>query len=106
MPNQNTHETYKNHDKTTEKEYLSHFGTASFFVPRKDANHLNAQDVVCNLVESAKDISVATWNCFEDGKDLTIKGEIVANLIFEIQTKLEMIEQLLPMAFSYQGGDE
>ena len=78
----------------------------TFFVPHKEANHLNAQDVVCTLVSSAKNISIATWNCFEDGKELTIKGEVVADLIYELQTKLEMIEQILPMAFEWQESEK
>lgn len=77
--------------------------TSEFFVPHKDANHLDAQDVIFDLVNSAKNMSIATWNCFEDGEKLVMKGEIVANLISEIQTKLEMIEKILPLAFE---GDE
>lgn len=64
-----------------------------------EANHLNAQDVAYELVASAKDISIATFQCFEGGNKLMIKAEIVANLIIEIQTKLEMIEAVLPLAF-------
>ena len=78
--------------------------TTAFFVPHEDSNHLNTQDVVQNLVSSAKNISIATYNCFEDGKELAIKGEIVAELIFELQTKLEMIEKILPMAFDSEGN--
>lgn len=77
--------------------------TSEFFVPHSEATHLNAQDVVHSLVGSAKDISIATFNCFDGGTKLVIKDEIVANLIYEIQTKLEMIEKLLPMAFEYEG---
>ena len=77
--------------------------TSEFFVPHKEANHLNAQDVVESLVSSAKDISIATFQCFEGGNKLMVRDEIVANLICEIQTKLEMIEKILPMAFEYEG---
>ena len=77
--------------------------TSEFFVPHSEATHLNAQDVVHSLVASAKDISIATFQCFEGGNKLMIKDEIVANLIYEIQTKLEMIEKILPMAFEYEG---
>lgn len=80
--------------------------TSEFFVPHKDANHLNAQDVIYDLVGRAKDISTATWNCFEDGETLTIKAEIVANLIFEVQTKLEMIEKILPLAFEGDSNEK
>jgi hypothetical protein len=77
--------------------------TSEFFIPHSEATHLNAQDVVHSLVASAKDISIATFQCFEGGNKLMIKDEIVANLIYEIQTKLEMIEKILPMAFEYEG---
>ena len=77
--------------------------TSDFFVPHSEANHLNAQDVIHSLVASAKDISIATFQCFDGSNKLMIKDEIVANLIYEIQTKLEMIEKLLPMAFEYEG---
>ena len=73
--------------------------TSAFFAPRAEANYLNAQDVAYELVASAKDISIATFQCFDDGNKLVIKAEIVANLIAEIQTKLEMIERILPLAF-------
>jgi hypothetical protein len=87
-----------------QKEYLSKLSTTTaFFVPHKDANHLNAQDVIYELVGSTKDISIATFQCFEGGNKLMIKDEIVANLIYEIQTKLEMIEKILPMAFQSEG---
>ena len=86
------------------KAYNSSLGsTSAFFAPHPEANHLNAQDVAFELVASAKDISIATFQCFEGGNRLMIKAEIVANLIIEIQTKLEMIEQILPLAF--QDGE-
>ena len=94
MPNSNQKPTPNN------KDYLPTLClTSEFFVPQKDANHLNAQDVLFDLVNSAKNISTATFNCFEDGRDLVINGEIVASLISDIQTKLEMIEKILPLAF-------
>ena len=77
--------------------------TSAFFAPHPEANHLNAQEVALELVASAKDISTATFQCFAGGNKLIIKDEIVANLIAEIQTKLEMIEKILPMAFD--SGD-
>lgn len=78
--------------------------TSAFFVPDTEANHLNAQDVAYELVASAKDISIATFQCFEGGNKLMINAEIVANLIIEIHTKLEMIEAILPMAFDGEEG--
>lgn len=73
--------------------------TSAFFAPHPEANHLNAQDVTYELVASAKDISIATFQCFDGGNKLIVKAEVVANLIAEIQTKLEMIERILPLAF-------
>lgn len=70
-----------------------------FYIAHPKANYSNAQDVVYSMVSSAKNISIATWNCFEDGRELTINGEVVADLIYELQTKLEMIEKILPLAF-------
>ncbi|MCU4495789.1 hypothetical protein KTI55_04310 [Acinetobacter ursingii] len=94
-------------NKSIQKTYDSSLcDMTAFYVPHKDANHLNAQDVIFNLVNSAKNISIASWNCFEDGEKLMIKDTVVAELIHEIQTKLEMIEQLLPMAFEYREGDQ
>ncbi|EPG6874687.1 hypothetical protein NLT33_001116 [Acinetobacter baumannii] len=82
------------------KAYNSSLGnTTAFFAPPPKANHLNAQDVAYELVASAKDISIATFQCFEGGNKLMLKAEIVANLIIEIHTKLEMIEKILPLAF-------
>lgn len=86
-----------NQIKKTYNPSLSY--TSAFFAPHLEANNLNAQDVAYELVTSAKDISIATFQCFDGGNKLMIKAEIVANLIAEIQTKLEMIEQILPLAF-------
>ena len=89
----------------SKKPYNSALGCIeSFYIPHPEANHLNAQDVAFELVASAKDISIATFQCFEGGNRLMIKAEIVANLIAEIQTKLEMIEAILPMAFDGEEG--
>lgn len=92
-------------NQTPKKPYSASLGlTSEFFIPHQDANYANAQDVIHFLVSSAKNISIASWNCFEDGERLVIKDKVVADLIFEIQTKLEMIEKLLPMAFEGDGG--
>ncbi|OTG98360.1 hypothetical protein B9T24_03215 [Acinetobacter sp. ANC 4654] len=71
----------------------------SFYIPHPEADYANAQDVVYSMVSSAKNISIATWSCFKDGRELAVKGEVVADLIYELQTKLEMIERILPLAF-------
>ena len=85
----------------TKKQYQSELGhTKAFFIPHPSANHLNAQDVAYELVASTKDLSTVIFNCFDGGTKLVIKDEIVANLICEIQTRLEMIEAILPMAFN------
>ncbi|WP_151713468.1 hypothetical protein [Acinetobacter bereziniae] len=79
-----------------------------FFIPHEDSNHLNAQDVVYSMLRSSKSISIATWNCFENDKGrmvLCTSGDLVAELLFEIQTKLEMIERILPLAFNNQGDN-
>ena len=76
--------------------------TSDFFVPHKDANHLNAQDVIHDLVARAISTSTVTWLMFEDrdGKMVNIANDdLVANMLFDIQTKLEMIERVLPLAF-------
>jgi hypothetical protein len=78
--------------------------TSEFFVPHSEANHLNAQDVVHSLVASAKDISIATFQCFDGGTKIVIKDEIVANLIYEIQTKLEMIEKFCRWLLNMRGN--
>ena len=89
MPNQN------------QKPYKPELScTQAFFIPHPDANHLNAQDTVQSLVASTKDLSTVIFNCFDDGTKLVIKDEVVANLIYEMQTKLEMIEAILPIAFN------
>ncbi len=88
----------------TKKQYQSELGhTKAFFISHPSANHLNAQDVAYELVASTEDLSTVIFNCFDGGTKLVIKDEIVANLICEIQTKLEMIEAILPMGLSMMG---
>lgn len=89
----------------TKKPYRPELNcTQAFFIPHPDANHLNAQDAVQSLVTSTKDLSTVIFNCFDGGTKLVIKDEVVANLIHEMQTKLEMIEAILPMAFNDGGA--
>jgi len=78
----------------------------AFFIPHKDSNHLNAQDVVFSMLRSSKSISTAAYNCFESKQGAMVlytNGDLVADLLFELQTKLEMIEKILPLAFENQG---
>ena len=88
---------------SNQKEYLPNLGnTSDFFVPHKDSDHLNAQDVIHDLVARAISTSTVTWLMFEDrdGKMVNIANDdLVANMLFDIQTKLEMIERVLPLAF-------
>lgn len=89
MPNSNSKKPYN----------VDLCNITEFYIPHPESNHLNAQDIIHSLVSSAKDISTATWHCFDDGNALVVKDSIVANLIYELQTKLEMIEKILPLAF-------
>lgn len=87
------------------KKYNPSLSTATrFFVPHAQANSENAHEVIFELVGNAKDISIAAFQCFDGGTHLLIKHEVMANLIAQIQTKLEMIEQLLPMLEIKEGG--
>ncbi|KAF1020626.1 MAG: hypothetical protein GAK29_03593 [Acinetobacter bereziniae] len=74
-----------------------------FFVAHPEAKYLDAQDVITDLLDSAKHISFATWNCFDSDKKLTVSDEVVASLVYEVRSKLEMIEKILPMAFQSEG---
>lgn len=102
MPKQN-----KPLENQNEPKYNVLMGcTSEFFVPHSEANHLNAQDVIHSLVARAISTSTVTWLMFEDrdGKMVNAANDdLVANMLFDIQTKLEMIEKLLPMAFEYEG---
>lgn len=88
---------------SNQKEYFPNLGnTSDFFVPHKDSNHLNAQDVIHDLVARAISTSKVTWLMFEDhdGKMVNMANDdLVANMLFDIQTKLEIIEKTLPLAF-------
>ncbi|WP_010117400.1 hypothetical protein [Acinetobacter sp. P8-3-8] len=89
----------------TKKKYFSNLCDASaFYVPHKDANHLNAQDIIKSLLSKSSNILIATLNCFENDKTLVISDEVLFSVIWDIQTKVEMIEKILPLAFEYQEG--
>lgn len=90
-----------NQAQKTYNSLLSSIDT--FFVPHVEANHLNAQDVVSGLILSSINISEATFLCFDSNNELMIDGSVVASLILEIKTNLEMIEKILPLAF--KGGE-
>lgn len=77
-----------------------------FYIPHPEANYLNAQDVIHSLLAQAINTSKTTQNCFDEDSKLDISSEIVSNLIWTIQTKLEMIEKILPMAFENNEGDK
>lgn len=71
----------------------------SFYIPHPEANYLNAQDVIHSLLVQVRNTAIATQGCFEDGEKLDVSPCVVSNLIWTIQTKLEMIEKILPLAF-------
>lgn len=96
MPNSNTKKPYN----------VSLCCIDEFYVPHPDANYLNAQDVVHSLLDQAINTSKATQNCFDEDGKLDINPVVVSNLIWTIQTKLEMIEKILPLAFENKGGKE
>lgn len=80
--------------------------TPEFFVPHKEANHLNAQDVLRQLLEHSLSVTTATWLMFEeqDGKMVnTANDNLVANMLLSIQTQLGMVEKILPLAFQDEG---
>ena len=84
MPNQN------------KPEYNVLIGcTSEFFVPHSEANHLNAQDVIHELVASAKDISIATFirqTILDQCKKVLGKegfNEIMANQLNSVKPKKE-----------------
>ena len=89
------------------KAYNPSLGSAeTFFVPHKDSNHLNAQDVIHSLVAQSLSATTVTWLMLEeqDGRMVnTANSDLVANMLWDIQTKLEMITKILPMAFD--SGD-
>ena len=70
-----------------------------FYIPHPESNHLNAQDIVHALLVQALNTAIATQSCFEDDGKLDISPYVISNLIWTIQTKLEMIERILPLAF-------
>jgi len=62
-------------------DYVPPSNASAFFIPHPEANHLNAQDVAFELISGAKNISVATFQCFKNGNELMIDAKIIANLI-------------------------
>ena len=80
--------------------------TADFYVPHPNADLLDARDVIHSLVTQSLSATTVTWLMFEDqgGRMVnTANDSLVANMLWDIQTKLEMIEKILPMAFD--SGD-
>ena len=80
--------------------------TPEFYIPHPESNHLNAQDVIHSLVTQSLSATTVTWLMFEeqDGRMVnTANSDLVANMLWDIQTKLEMITKILPMAFD--SGD-
>ena len=80
-------------------DYVPPSNASAFFIPHPEANHLNAQDVAFELVSGSKNISIATFQYFKNDDDLISDEKII-----ELQTQLEMIEQVLPLVF--ESGED
>lgn len=80
-----------------------------FFSLNPNANTQNAQDIVHILLTQSLNVTFATLNCFddEDGELISrVQDDVIANLLFDIQTKLELIEKVLPFAFLNDASDQ
>ncbi|MHA3081287.1 hypothetical protein [Acinetobacter sp. ANC 5502] len=80
-----------------------------FFSLNPNANTQNAQDIVHLLLTQSLNVTFATLNCFddEDGELISrVQDDVIANLLFDIQTKLELIEKVLPFAFLNDASDQ
>lgn len=96
MPNSNSKKPYN----------PSLCNVTAFFVPHPEANHLNVRDALHQLVTQSLSATTATWLMFEDQDGRMVNkanGDLIANMLFDIQTKLEMIEKILPLAFESEG---
>ncbi|POU19366.1 hypothetical protein C3420_13845 [Acinetobacter sp. ACNIH3] len=82
-----------------QNDYLSPSNASIFFIAYPEENHLNAQDVAFELVSGSKNISIATFQYFKNDDDLISDEKII-----ELQTQLEMIEQVLPLVF--ESGED
>lgn len=77
-----------------------------FYIPHAEANHLNAQDVIHSLVTQAKTLATIGVCQYEQEDKQTVckmNNEHMQNLLWDIQTKLDMINKILPTAFDYKG---
>ncbi|RZG46971.1 hypothetical protein [Acinetobacter wuhouensis] len=93
--------------QNTKKPHDLSFGCIKeFYIPRPEANHLNAQDVIHSLLSQAINSSRTTQICFDENDQLAVNPAIVSNLIWTIQTKLEMIEKILPLAFEGDSDEK
>lgn len=80
-----------------------------FFSLNPNAKTQNAQDIVHILLTQSLNVTFATLNCFddEDGELISrVQDDVIANLLFDIQTKLELIEKVLPFAFLNDASDQ
>lgn len=90
----------------SENKNLSLSSIEEFYIPHPNADFLDVQDVIHSLLNQSISTSFATRCCFEDSGELNIDPSIVFDLIWSVQTKLEMIEKILPLAFENKQGDK
>lgn len=84
----------------SKKPYNANLGCIEdFYIPHPKANYSNAQDVIHSLLVQARNTAIATQGCFEVSEKLDVNPCVISDLIWTIQTKLEMIERILPLAF-------
>ena len=91
--------------KNVEKEYKVELcEVTEYFVQHEDSNHLNAQDVIHCLLEQAKNLSRVGRALHMDGGDgYLVNDEILCNLFWDIETKLELMDKQLSKAFLYDN---
>ena len=87
--------------KNVDKDYnVELCDIKEYFVQHEDSNHLNAQDIVHNLLEQAKNLSTVGRALHMDGGDgYIVNDEILYTLFWDIETKLELIDKQLSKAF-------
>lgn len=82
---------------------ISKCEVSNFFIVSEKAINLNAQDVLHTLISQAKNLTILGGLQFSDevGSKVTcdVNPQIIVNLLWDIQTKLELMEKSLEVAF-------